>query len=133
MPAKILEDILLEAMSRHMEDREVFTDCQHVFTKDKLCLTNLVAFYDGATVLVDKGRVTVVICPDFCKAFATIPQNILVTKLQRYGFDRQTVRWIRKWLDGPIDRVTVSGLISKWKPFACGIYPSKASAGNSNI
>lgn len=60
-------------------------ESQQGFTKGKSCLTNQVVLCVGVTTLVDSGRTTDVIYPDFCKVFDRVTDNTLDAKLERYG------------------------------------------------
>lgn len=87
VPGKIMEQTLPEAMLRHMGSREVIQDIQHDLIKGTSCVTNLVAFYEKANTLVDKGRANDVIYLVFCKAFDTVLHNILFSRLQRQIYE----------------------------------------------
>ena len=62
----------LERCWKHAEEKKVIRNSQHIFTKGKSRLTNLIAFYDGAVAWVGKGRALGVVYLDLSKALDTI-------------------------------------------------------------
>ncbi|KAK4815769.1 hypothetical protein QYF61_007187 [Mycteria americana] len=76
VPGKVVEWILLGAITSQM--KHMIEKSQHGFTKGKLCLTHLMAFYDKVTCLVDVGRVVAVVYLDFSKAFDTVSRSFLL-------------------------------------------------------
>jgi len=51
-----MEKLILDVITKQVEEKKVIRSSQHGFTKGKSCLTNLIAFYDGITGWVDEGR-----------------------------------------------------------------------------
>ena len=83
--------------------------------------SSVIAFYDGVTGWVNKGRAVDVVYLDFSKALDTVSHSLLTGKLRKCGLDEWTVRWIANWLNNRTQRVVISGAESGWRPVTSGV------------
>ncbi|KAK4819807.1 hypothetical protein QYF61_011601 [Mycteria americana] len=120
VPGKLMEQIILTAITRHVENNQGIKPSQHGFRKGRSCLTNLI-FYDKVTRLVDEGKAVDIVYLDFSKAFDTVSHSILLEKLAAHGLDGCTLHWLKNWLDGRAQRVVVNGVYSSWWPVTSGV------------
>ncbi|PKU41691.1 rna-directed dna polymerase from mobile element jockey-like [Limosa lapponica baueri] len=96
VPGKIMEQILLESLLRHMENKETR------WTKAEQQTSSLWTY---------------------AKRLTLIPHDILVSKLESHGFDGWTTQWIRirNWLGGHTQRVVVNRSVFNWRPVISGV------------
>ena len=100
VPGKVMEQIILGEITWHVRGVQGIRPSQHGFMKGRLCLTNLISFYDWMTRLVHEGKAVDVVYLDFSKAFDTVSHSILLGKLAARGLDRYNLLWVRNWLEG---------------------------------
>ncbi|KAK4831226.1 hypothetical protein QYF61_016324 [Mycteria americana] len=103
VPGKLMEQIILSAITQHVEDNQGIKPSQHGFRKGRSCLTNLL------------------LQQDFSKAFDTVSHSILLEKLAAHGLDGCTLCWVKNCLDGRAQRGVVNGVYSSWRPVTSSV------------
>ncbi|TRZ06777.1 hypothetical protein HGM15179_020330 [Zosterops borbonicus] len=61
---KVIKEIILTAITQHMQDNQAIRHSQHGFMKGRSFLTNLISFYNKVTHLVDEGKAVDVVYLD---------------------------------------------------------------------
>ncbi|KAJ7413240.1 RNA-directed DNA polymerase from mobile element jockey-like protein [Willisornis vidua] len=84
---KMMEQLIMDVISKHVEEKKVIRNSQHGLTKGKSRMTNLIAFCDGMSGWKDNGKAVDVVYPDFIKALGTVSHNTPLGKLRKCGLD----------------------------------------------
>ena len=107
---KLFEHIVCKHILGHLEEHGIQTDLQHGFRKGRSCETQLITtFHDIASACNKKGSQIDIGVLDFSKAFDTVPNDGLLSKLKHYGIDDKIWTWISNFLK---QRVVVDGIQS---------------------
>lgn len=99
VPGRIMEQIFMEGIFRQVQRQRDDPGQPAQLYSGQVCLTSLVAFSDGVTETVVKGRLSSVICLEFVR-LGGVPHGILNSRLERCALEGWTVQWMRNWLNG---------------------------------
>ncbi len=71
---KLLETIVTNHISNHLESNNLLKDTQHGFRRHRSCLTNLLEFFHDVSLDYDNKAFDIIYL-DFKKAFDTVSHN----------------------------------------------------------
>ena len=111
---KLMERIVKDEITRHVETNGLISDAQHGFRSGRSPQTNLIEFMNVTTKWLDEGKAFDIIYLDFSKAFDVVCHRRLTEKLKRVGIDGKLLKWLSNWLSGRRQRVKVEDKFSDW-------------------
>ena len=118
---KILEHIIFTNIMNHLDCYSVLTDRQHGFhSKHSTESQRIITTQDLAQSVNQQLQLDMIIL-DFSQAFDTVPHNILLNKLDRYGIRNKTHTWISNFLNYRKQRVVIGEENSTWTHVMSGI------------
>lgn len=91
VPGKVMKQIILSAITWHIQDNQDIRPSRPRFRKGRPCLTNLISSYDQVTQLLDEEKAVDVAYLDFSKDFKPVFHSILLEELTDDALDRCTL------------------------------------------
>jgi hypothetical protein len=106
---KQMDYVIASYLRQVWEGNEWLYEGQHGFRPGYSCESQVITVYQDIADTLDKGGKMDAIIIDFSKAFELDPQCGLLLKIADSGMDIRVVVWIREFLIGRTQRVSVGG------------------------
>ena len=91
----------------HMVKHNLLTNDQHGFVPGRDCITQLLRCSEEWINMIENGEALDVIYTDFAKAFDSVEHARLLLKLETIGIKWDLLNWIRSFLSGRTQCVSV--------------------------
>ena len=119
--SRIMEFMISDAIISHMTKHHIISDAPHGFVPGRGCLLQLLIFMEDWTGMLDKMEAFDVIYTDYSKAFDYVPDQSLLIKLRNIGISGYLLNWIKSFITGRTQCVSVEGEMSNWREVISGI------------
>ena len=119
--SKILERLVFNRCVEYIDLHEILNDKQFDFRPNHSTYMAIIQLVDKITNAVERNETTIGIFLDLSKAFDTIDHNILLYKLEHYGFRGIVLEWFKNYLSNRKQYVSYNSCNSELKDIVCGV------------
>ena len=117
--SKIYERCIYEELDEFFQS--VFSKYQFGFRKGHNAQQCLISMIEKWKKCLDKDGTFGALLTDLSKAFDCIPHDLLIAKLNAYGFDRQSLKFLNSYLTNRKQRVKINNEFSDWTEIIYGV------------
>ena len=110
--SKLLEMIVCEQMTDHLEANNMLPESQHGFRRKRSTMTAWAQIQQEWAKSTEENKITGVLLWDLSAAFDCLDIDLLCKKLEIYGFEELTVKWFSSFLSNRSQRVRIGEAIS---------------------
>ena len=119
--SKIFERVMHSRMISYIDRFDLLYRYQFGFRKGHSSNLAVSILTDKILAALDNGETVIGVFLDFKKAFDTVDHDILLYKLDRYGFRGGALEWLRDYLKNRQQFVSLDDTGSKYMSVNCGV------------
>ena len=120
--SKLLERVVLQQLTAHLDDFQLISANQSAYRRGHSTETALLRVTNDLLMAVDSGCAAVLVLLDLSAAFDTVDHTILLKRLQnRYGIEGVAADWIKSFISGRSQLVSLDGVASDSVPLVHGV------------
>ena len=111
--SKVLEKVVLAQVFSHLNSHNLISEFQSAYRPGHSTETALLKVANDLLTAMDTGKVSVLTLLDLSAAFDTVDHDILLHRLEHtFGFQGTALAWVRSYLSGRTQTVSIDGRLS---------------------
>ena len=119
--SKVFEKLIHKRVTSFLKKFDLLYHDQYGFQSKKSTTDAILKFTDKCYDALNDKKALISVYIDFSKAFDTVDHDILLKKLEYYGFRGSILGWFQSYLSSRQQYVELQGIKSLLKPTVCGV------------
>ena len=117
--SKVFERFVLNSMLEHVN--VLLSDQISAYRKGYSCQNVLLKLTEDWRKYLDNNEIVGAVLMDLSKAFDCLPHELLIAKLEAYGFKKKTLKFFYSYLNGRKQAVNIKGKLSMFLDILAGV------------